>query len=139
MRIFRTAITLAISIMLGAGTTYANGGENTHTSSTLSVNAAAEIAAPVSHRGMIFGTVTGKARSVANIFSVSLYAADTSPRLISSQALHHDGQFTFEALPDGSYWMFVESMGPTIVEAVPSAIKIVVIDGQARQQDVELR
>ena len=140
MRIFQITIVLAISLLISMRPSYANGGEQPkNNSSTLVATTTAESIPVESPRGMIYGSVTGKARTVANIFSVSLYAADQSREFISSQPLQNDGQYSFEALPDGTYWMFVESQGPTIVEAYPSAIKISVVNGQASQQNVELR
>ncbi|MEO1448238.1 MAG: hypothetical protein AAFV07_01855 [Bacteroidota bacterium] len=141
MRIFQITIALAISLLIGVGHTHANGGEQQKKSSsnTLVAKATAEAPTTEAPNGAIFGSVVGKARTVANIFSVSLYAADQTREFISSQPLQHDGQFSFEALPDGTYWMFVESQGPTVIEAFPSAIKITVVNGQASKQDVELR
>lgn len=140
MRIFQITIALAISLLILWSPAYANGGEEKKTdSSSIVATTTSEVPPVVSPRGMIFGSVVGKAKTVANIFSVSLYAADQSREFISSQPLQNDGQYSFDALPDGTYWMFVESQGPTIVEAFPSAIKISVVNGQASQQNVELR
>ncbi|WNJ18064.1 carboxypeptidase-like regulatory domain-containing protein [Pontibacter sp. G13] len=95
--------------------------------------------ATTSQMGSISGKVVGQASSMASIFQISLYGPDNGRQLRTSQPLTTDKNYKFENLPDGTYWMLVESKGSTIIQAIPELTEIIILDGKATFQDVELR
>ncbi len=89
--------------------------------------------------GMISGKAIGKAKSTASIFQVSLYGPDDNRHFVSTQSLGKDGGFSFDQLPDGEYWLFVEPRAGTIVQAFPSQIKITIREGKSTIHNIYLR
>ena len=87
--------------------------------------------------GSISGSVFGKARSTAGIFQISLYGPNN--RYISTHYFSRAKEYSFENLPDGTYFVSVESKGSTAIEAFPEFAKIIIKNGKAYQHDVELR
>lgn len=90
-------------------------------------------------RGMIYGKVFGLARSTASLFHVSLYGPDDPNLFVSSQSLGREKAYRFDQLPQGHYWLFVESKGPTVIRAYPAMSEIEVMGGEGKVMDVELR
>lgn len=89
--------------------------------------------------GSISGEILGPAKSTASIFQILLYGPDNGNRLINRQALGRDKAFSFEGLPDGIYWMVVKARGATRILPFPSEKKIIIRNGEAVHQDVELK
>ncbi|MEL6629732.1 MAG: hypothetical protein AAFQ92_29915 [Bacteroidota bacterium] len=89
--------------------------------------------------GAIKGWVVGEAKSTAGIFQISLYGPNDHRQFVRTLPLGRSKSFNFESLPDGDYWIFVESRGHTAIQAFPSQKKIVVKNGQIVVQNVELR
>ena len=87
--------------------------------------------------GSIHGEVRGRARSTASLFHVSLYG-EGGYQLIRSLPLDRDRGYRFEGLPDGAYWLEIETHGPTGVRVSPSGQWIEVRQGQAVEQHVTL-
>lgn len=89
--------------------------------------------------GSISGEILGPAKSTASIFQILLYGPDNGNRLINRQALGRNKEFSFEGLPDGIYWMVVKARGATRILPFPSEKKIIIQNGEAIHQDVELK
>jgi Mn-dependent DtxR family transcriptional regulator len=91
------------------------------------------------YSGSISGSVIGRARSTASIFQISLYGPDNGNRYVSTHFFSRDRTYKFENLPDGTYYVTVESKGSTAIVASPDFAKITVENGKAYVQDVELK
>lgn len=89
--------------------------------------------------GSISGSIFGRAQSTRSIFRVSLYGPDNGNQYISTYNFSKGNSYRFENLPDGTYFMMVESKGATAIEAYPSFTKIKIVNGEAQTQNVELR
>lgn len=89
--------------------------------------------------GSISGEILGPAKSTASIFQILLYGPDNGNRLLKRQALGRNKAFSFEGLPDGTYWMLVKARGVTRILPFPSEKKIIIRNGEAIHQDVELK
>lgn len=91
------------------------------------------------YSGSISGSVTGRARSTASIFQISLYGPDNGNRYVTTHFFSQDRNYKFENLPDGTYFVAVESKGSTAIMAYPDFAKITIENGKAIVQDVELK
>lgn len=89
--------------------------------------------------GTIEGRAIGQAQGTAALFAVSLYGPNDRRTFVRTQPMGRYRQYRFEGLPDGVYWMYVESRGQTLVQAYPSEMQIVVRNGQATIQDIEFK
>lgn len=98
-----------------------------------------EFAEKKNWNGSISGEILGPAKSTASIFQILLYGPDNGNRLINRQALGRNKAFSFDGLPDGIYWMVVKARGVTRILPFPSEKKIIIQNGEAIQQDVELK
>lgn len=88
--------------------------------------------------GAINGVVFGPAKSIASIFHVSLYGPDNGNKLVKSQHLKTKS-FSFDGLPDGKYWLMIDSKGHTGIQAFPRYKVITIQDGKEITQNVELK
>ena len=88
--------------------------------------------------GSIQGKVFGPARSISSIFHASLYGPNDGNRLVKSTYLSAQ-TFNFQNLPDGEYWLVVDCMGSTVVQAFPNQKRIIIKDGELVIQNVELK
>ncbi|MEZ4826405.1 MAG: hypothetical protein R3C61_08940 [Bacteroidia bacterium] len=89
--------------------------------------------------GSISGSIFGKARSTASIFRISLYGPDNGNQYISTHHFSQGQEYRFENLPDGQYFVMVESRGSTEIEANPSFARVMIKNGEALTHNVELR
>lgn len=89
--------------------------------------------------GSIYGNIMGPAKSTASIFQILLYGPDNGNQLIERKGLGRNKTFSFEGLPDGTYWMVVRPRGNTRVLPFPSEKKIIIRNGEAINQNVELK
>jgi hypothetical protein len=90
-------------------------------------------------RGSISGRVIGLARSTASIFHLYLYGPNDPNTLYSSQSFGKEKAYAFHDLPDGDYWIRVESQAVTAIQAVPSRAEMKIRGGQPVVMDVELK
>ena len=88
--------------------------------------------------GAIQGKVVGPAKSISSIFHASLYGPNNGTQLVKSTYLSSQ-TFNFSNLPDGTYWLVVDCMGSTIVQAFPDQKMIIIKDGEVVIQNVELK
>ncbi|MEL6253389.1 MAG: hypothetical protein AAFR87_15365 [Bacteroidota bacterium] len=89
--------------------------------------------------GSIYGEILGPAKSTASIFQILLYGPDNGNKLIMRKPLGRNKAFSFEGLPDGTYWMVVKARGVTRILPFPSEKKIIIRNGEAINQNVELK
>ncbi|MEO0473549.1 MAG: hypothetical protein AAF206_28310 [Bacteroidota bacterium] len=89
--------------------------------------------------GMIFGSAVGFAKSTASIFHLTLYGPNDMQKVVQTVAFNQDKSYRFEGLPDGKYWLFVDSRGSTGIQAFPSYEEIEIEDGVPKKLNVEFR
>jgi hypothetical protein len=92
-----------------------------------------------SRLGSISGKALGPASSVASIFRVALYGPNDGSRAVGITSFDQDQTFCFNQLPDGVYWMQVEAPGFSVVQSFPEETTIVIRNGEARVQNIEMR
>ncbi|MEL7340308.1 MAG: hypothetical protein AAGM67_07470 [Bacteroidota bacterium] len=91
-----------------------------------------------SHSGQIVGKAMGMARSTASIFHLSLYGPDNPNHVQGTQTFSSEKTYEFSNLPDGTYWLIVDSKAMTGIEAFPAFQEIVIENGKSYVLDVEL-
>ncbi len=96
-------------------------------------------ASPQHNMGSIYGKALGMAKSTSSIFHVSLYGPDNPNRVQGTQHFTTDRTYAFDKLADGTYWLIVDSKGMTGIQAFPNYQEIVIKEGIAYVQNVELK
>ncbi|MEL6845241.1 MAG: hypothetical protein AAFP02_18705, partial [Bacteroidota bacterium] len=90
------------------------------------------------YSGQIVGKAMGMARSTASIFHLSLYGPDNPNQVQGTQTFSSEKTYEFSNLPDGTYWLIVDSKAMTGIEAFPAFQEIVIENGKSYVLDVEL-
>ncbi|MEM6343558.1 MAG: hypothetical protein AAF927_06740 [Bacteroidota bacterium] len=90
------------------------------------------------HSGQILGKALGMAKSTASVFHLSLYGPDNPNQVQGTQTFSREKTYEFSNLPDGTYWLIVDSKAMTGIEAFPAYQEIVIKDGKSYVLDVEL-
>ncbi len=106
---------------------------------TLVVNSTEEhSSSAATHSGQILGKAMGMAKSTASVFHLSLYGPDNPNQVQGTKTFSREKTYEFTNLPDGTYWLIVDSKAMTGIEAFPAYQEIVIKDGKSYIQDVEL-
>jgi len=90
-----------------------------------------------SRGGNVQGKAIGPARQAASLFQASLYGPDDPNRFYSTQSLQ--GDFRFQHVPEGTYWLFVEPRGTTGLVVSPRRKLIRVHAGKPTEALIELK
>ncbi|HYT65762.1 MAG TPA: carboxypeptidase regulatory-like domain-containing protein [Vicinamibacterales bacterium] len=103
------------------------------------------------HPAQLTGTVQNAAGGAPNEFTVILFPADQALWLAQSRRIHGlrpsaDGAFSFSVLPPGEYLLAAiddvepnEWFDPALLQRlVPTAMKVVLADGEQKVQDIRL-
>lgn len=96
-------------------------------------------AAKTSSLGSISGEAMGMAKTTASIFHISLYGPNNPNLVQGMQYFSTDRTYSFDELEDGTYWLIIDSRASTGVQAFPDYQEIVIREGKAYHQNVELK
>lgn len=86
-------------------------------------------------KGIITGEATGPAKSLANLFRISLYGSNSKKKFITSKPFNWEGTYTFDNLPEGKYWVVIENNSNTSVKVTPKKRVLEVKNGQILELD----
>ncbi|MFK7926407.1 MAG: hypothetical protein AB8H47_30950 [Bacteroidia bacterium] len=92
----------------------------------------------LSYRGQILGKALGMAKSTASVFHLSLYGPDNPNQVQGTKTFSIEKTYEFSNLPDGTYWLIIDSKAMTGIEAFPAYQEITIKDGISYVLDVEL-
>lgn len=95
--------------------------------------------AEASALGIIGGEATGPARGLANLFQVALYGPDDKSKFISSKPFGWSGSYTFDELPEGTYWVIMRSTTNTPVKVSPRKKRIRIRKGSTYTLDFSFK
>lgn len=83
--------------------------------------------------GGIAGEAMGPAKGLANLFRISLYGPDSKKKFICSKPFNWEGEYTFESLPEGKYWVTIENNSNTPVKVSPKRRILEIRNGKVQK------
>ncbi|RMG29461.1 MAG: hypothetical protein D6730_03895 [Bacteroidetes bacterium] len=86
-------------------------------------------------KGIIVGEAQGPAKSLASLFQISLYGPDDKKAFVTTRPFDLKGQYEFENLTDGKYWIVLTNKSGTAVKVSPKKKVVEVKAGKILTQD----